>query len=110
MAAALLPCFRSAASIYLSPEVIWRYLMTTILFWPEKFRRQYRRSPRLSIVAAPVHLVFEFATPNISFKAGQFLRFSGHPELPLQESTPCRNQAPELPTAIPKTSRRQPSV
>src|SRR6185312_12145706 len=68
MAAALLPCFRSAASIYLSPEVIWRYLMTTILFWPEKFRRQYRRSPRLSIVAAPVHLVFEFARYNNSSK------------------------------------------
>jgi hypothetical protein len=43
--------------------------MTTILFWPEKFRRQYRRSPRLSLEAAPVHLVFEFAVPNISFKA-----------------------------------------
>jgi hypothetical protein len=40
--------------------------MTTILFWPEKFRRQYRRSPRLSLGAAPVHLVFEFAPTKIS--------------------------------------------
>src|SRR6185437_6367987 len=74
MAAALLPCFRSAASIYLSPEVIWRYLMTTILFWPEKFRRQYRRSPRLSIVAAPVHLVFEFAMRSTALKRTAYRR------------------------------------
>jgi len=46
--------------------------MTTILFWPEKFHRQYRRSPRLSIAAARVHLVFEFAFSNNSFKADGF--------------------------------------
>jgi ATP-dependent Clp protease ATP-binding subunit ClpA len=40
----------------------------------------------------------------------QFLRFGGHPELSLQESTPCPSQAPAPPINTPRNSRLRPSV
>src|SRR5574337_1008477 len=66
--AALYPCVRRAASIYLSPEVIWRYVMSMTLFLPEKVHRQCPRSPRLDSRPGAVHLLVEFATANNSVK------------------------------------------
>jgi hypothetical protein len=35
-----------------------------------------------------LHLVYEFALPNNAFEpTGRFLRFGGHPELTVQESS-----------------------
>src|SRR6185312_10008276 len=45
-----------------------------------------------------------------SRRTGEFLRFSGHPELPLQDCSPCQNQVHEQPIDIPMISRRRPSV
>src|SRR6185437_2743905 len=59
---ALHPCVRRAASIYLSPEVIWRYVMAMALFLPEKVHRQCPRSPHYDSRRGVVHLLLEFAT------------------------------------------------
>src|SRR5205085_9765417 len=58
----LQPCLLSAASIYLSPEVSWWYVMANILFVVVENLRQYRRSPPAG--GSVLHLVYESAKPN----------------------------------------------
>src|SRR5437870_4066875 len=55
----LQPCLLSAASIYLSPEVSWWYVMANILFVVVENLRQYRRSPPSG--GSVLHLVYESA-------------------------------------------------
>ena len=59
--------------------------MAKVLYLAVEKLRQYRliASPHLEAV---LHLVCEFATHNNAFeRTGYFLRFSGHPELIVQE-------------------------
>src|SRR5205085_8481063 len=58
----LQPCLLSAASIYLSPEVSWWYVMVNILFVVVENLRQYRRSPPSG--GSVLHLVYESAAAN----------------------------------------------
>src|SRR6185436_10828220 len=58
----LRPCVRRVARIYLSSEVIWRYVIDGSLVLADERLSNYSRSPLLG--GAVLHLVYESTPPN----------------------------------------------
>jgi len=60
------PCRLSIPMAYLSPKVIWRYIMVGFLSWSRT--EDYRIPGHLSICGIVLHLVYEFAQSNRGMK------------------------------------------